>query len=229
MYQLYIANKNYSSWSLRPWVLLKQLNIPFKEHQMIFDADANWESFRKFSPSGTVPCLIDDDITVWDSLSIIEYLAENHHSAWPKEQKARAWARSAAAEMHSGFMALRDICSMNCGIRVDLNAIPANLKKEISRIDEMWQEGLDKFSGPFLGGKEFTAVDAFFAPVVFRIQTYGLNISNDSEQYKDMMLNLNAMQEWYQSAIEEPWIDPAHEEYVSQYGKITQDFRSIRQ
>jgi len=121
MFVLYIANKNYSSWSLRPWVLLKALEIPFNEHLMPFEGGVgeSHTTFKRFSPSGLVPCLIDSehDVAVWDSLAIIEYVAEKHPSVWPEERAARAWARSASAEMHSGFGALRDECSMNCGRR----------------------------------------------------------------------------------------------------------------
>src|SRR5690349_9794152 len=116
MYTLYIANKNYSSWSLRPWLLMRQLGIPFEERLVPFGHGAG--GFRTFSPTGKVPCLVDGDTVVWDSLSIVEYLADRHPGVWPAEPKARAWARSAAAEMHSGFAALRERCTMNLGIRV---------------------------------------------------------------------------------------------------------------
>ena len=174
MYELYIANKNYSSWSLRPWILLKERAIPFSERLIPFSEDSNWVSFREFSPNGKVPCLHDQGETIWDSLAIIEYLAERHPGLWPEESRARTWARCASAEMHSGFGALRERCTMNCGIRVRLNDYPAALITDVARLNELWNEGLTRFGGPFLAGASFTAVDAMFAPVVFRAQTYGL-------------------------------------------------------
>ena len=119
MYELYIANKNYSSWSLRPWVLMRALGIPFDETLVPFlgGVGANWDAFRAFSPTGKVPCLRDGDAVVWDSLAIAEYLAERHAGVWPADPRARAWARCAAAEMHSGFPGLRSVCTMNCGVR----------------------------------------------------------------------------------------------------------------
>ena len=174
MYELFIANKNYSSWSLRPWILMRACSIPFNERLMPFAEGANWEPFRRFAPNGKVPCLHDQGEIIWDSLAIIEYLAERHPNVWPDDQHARAWARCAAAEMHSGFGALREHCTMNCGIRVRLNAHPIALNKDVERINELWNEGLTRFGGPFLAGKTFSAVDAMFAPIVFRAQTYGL-------------------------------------------------------
>src|ERR1700748_212059 len=120
MYTLHIANKNYSSWSLRSWVLMRELGIAFNERLTVFDGAGN-AAFRSFSPTGKVPCLTDGDITVWDSLAIAEYLAERHPGVWPSAPAARAWARSAAAEMHSGFGELRNRCSMTCGLRVKLH------------------------------------------------------------------------------------------------------------
>jgi glutathione S-transferase len=150
MYALYIANRNYSSWSLRPWVLLKTLSIEFEECFVPFLEGATYEEFRKFSPTGLVPCLVDGDLTVWDSLSITEYLAEAHSEIWPSDREARAWARSASAEMHSGFSALRNVCGMNVGVRVRLHEQSDALKANLARLDELWTEGLDRFGGPFL-------------------------------------------------------------------------------
>ncbi len=124
MYQLFIANKNYSSWSLRPWLLLTELGIPFAQNQYLFDGPDNAETFRRIAPNGKVPCLHDDGLVVWDSLAIVEYLAERHPGVWPADAKARAYARCAAAEMHSGFTALRGYCPMNVGIRVQTCQLP---------------------------------------------------------------------------------------------------------
>lgn len=225
MYQLFIANKNYSSWSLRPWILMKTLGIAFDERLQVFDSTNNWDAFRQFSPSGTVPCLQDAEITVWDSLGIVEYLAEKHEGVWPNDGVARAWARCTTAEMHSGFSNIRTICGMNCGVRVKLNEKPQALLKELSRLDELWTEGLERFGGPFLAGEQFTAVDAFYAPIAFRAQSYDLPFSDDSKAYVQRLLQLPAMQDWYHAGVNEPWIDPAHEEDIARFGEITTDVR----
>lgn len=227
MFELYIANKNYSSWSLRPWVLMKALEIPFNEHLMPFEGGfgASHEAFRRFSPSGLVPCLVDGELAVWDSLSIVEYLAEQHTNVWPADKAARAWARSATAEMHSGFGALRDECSMNCGLRVELNGLSDKLKADVYRLDALWQQGLERFGGPFLAGKHFSGVDAFYAPVAFRAQTFNLPLSAPSQAYVERMLALPAMQAWYQAALEEPWREPMHEAETLKNGTLKVDLR----
>jgi glutathione S-transferase len=226
MYELLIANKNYSSWSLRPWILLKTLGIPFTERLFPFGAGSSYEAFRKFSPTGRVPVLLDGDVKVWDSLAIAEYLAERHEGVWPQDSVARAWARSAAAEMHSGFSTLRDICTMNCGIRVTLKDTPPELTRDIARIGEIWAEGLGKFGGPFLAGKSFSAADAFFAPVVFRVQTYGLKMNPSADAYAQRILALPAMDEWYAAAIAETFREAGHEAEAKAAGTWTEDLRA---
>ncbi len=223
MFQLFIANKNYSSWSLRPWVLMRQLDIPFEEKLVPFGGP---DDFHRFSPTGKVPCLIDDQTTVWDSLAITEYLAERYPRVWPADAAARAWARCAAAEMHSGFTELRNSCTMNCGVRVQLKAFSAGLKSDIARLDALWNESLSRFGGPFLAGSVFTAADAFFAPVAFRVQTYGLALSPAARQYVDRMLALAPMQDWYAAALAEPWRDAEHEDELAQVGTVLQDLRN---
>jgi glutathione S-transferase len=225
MYDLYIANKNYSSWSLRPWVLMRELGIAFNERLMQFDVGSSWSSFRKFSPTGRVPCLVDGDTRVWDSLAITEYLAERHPAVWPRDSRARAWARSAAAEMHSSFSELRNRCSMNCGIRVRLNDPTPALRKDLERLGELWNEGLARYSGPFLTGEAFAAVDAFFAPVAFRAQTYGLEFPGEAQAYVNRLLALPAMQDWYASALAETWREPGHEEEMLAAGRLLADLR----
>ncbi|UUE37982.1 glutathione S-transferase family protein [Pectobacterium aroidearum] len=226
MYQLYIANKNYSSWSLRPWVLLKTLSIPFEEKLVAFAPGMAQPAFKAFSPTAKVPCLLDDETTVWDSLAITEYLAEQHPGVWPADAKTRAWARCAAAEMHSGFTALRNTCSMSCGVRVKMNEISPALRNDINRIGELWQEGLTRFGGPFLAGKQFSAVDAFFAPVVFRIKTYQLPVSPEAAAYCDHLLAQPAMQRWLQDALAETWREDEHEEEVKKAGEVIEDLRA---
>lgn len=224
MYQLYIGNKNYSSWSLRPWILLRQLNIPFTEHLRLFGRDSNWDEYRRFSPSGKVPCLHADDMTVWDSLGIAEFVAERHSAAWPADSRARAWARCASAEMHSGFATLREECSMNCALEIKLHAISAALQKDIRRIEELWCEGLAQFGGPFLAGNTFTAVDAFYCPVASRVQTYGLQLNDQAAAYAQRLLALPAMREWYGAGLLEP-VEPGHEESCLKYGAVVKDLR----
>jgi len=222
MLSLYIANKNYSSWSLRPWLLMRQLGISFEEKLVPFGAK---NAFRAFSPSGRVPCLIDGQTVVWDSLAIVEYLAEQFSMVWPAGKVPRAWARSAAAEMHSGFASLRNLCGMNCGLRVRIDPYPVALLEDFARVDELWNDGFSRFGGPFLAGKTFSAADAFFAPLAFRMQTYEPNLSELSQQYVTRLLSLPAMQEWYTAALGEVWRDEEHEAEVRQVGTVLADLR----
>lgn len=226
MYTLHIANKNYSSWSLRPWVLMTALGIPFKEEVHPFDGADNSARFRSFSPSGRVPCLVDGDIAVSDSLAIVEYLAEVNPAVWPTHKAARAWARSAAAEMHSSFFSLRNTCAMSCGLRVELFSRPDGLIRDINRIAELWEHGLSTFGGPFLAGDRFTAVDAFFAPVTFRALSFGLDFGKSGNAYAAMLRDQPAMRAWYEAALAETWRDASHEEEVAAVGKIVQDLRA---
>lgn len=226
MYQLYIANKNYSSWSLRPWVLMRELKIPFAEKFQRFLPGSSWRSFRAFSPTGRVPALHDGKTVVWDSLGIVEYLAERHDGVWPSDGAARAWARCAAAEMHSSFGALRGTCSMSCGIRVLLNEMPEALNADIARVSELWNEGLSRFGGPYLAGKAFTAVDAFFAPVAFRVQTYGLKLDANAAAYAQHLLALTSMREWYEAGLAETFRDAEHDEEVLRFGTVVEDLRA---
>lgn len=223
MLTLYIANKNYSSWSLRSWVLLTQLGIPFDERLVPFGSET---PFASFSPTGKVPCLVDGDITVWDSLAIAEYIAEKHPTAWPADAAARAWARSACAEMHAGFQALRNVCTMNCGLRVALHEVSPALAADWARIEALWADGLSRFGGPWLAGSAFTAVDAFFAPVAFRAQTYSPVLSTASRACADRLLALPAMSAWYEAALAETWREPHHESDARAAGVWLQDLRA---
>lgn len=225
MYTLHIANKNYSSWSLRPWLLMRELRIPFTENLIPFHRSAEWAAYRRIAPNGKVPCLVDGDITVWESLAIVEYLAERHAGVWPDARDARAWSRSAASEMHAGFTELRNRCSMSCGVRVRLNTVTAALSADLNRISALWNDGLGHFGGPFLAGSVFSAADAFFAPVVFRIQTYGLQLDPVSQGYVARMLERPALRTWYEEGLREPWRDRSHEAEIEQYGRILEDLR----
>jgi len=225
MYQLHIANKNYSSWSLRPWVLMRALGIPFAEVLHPFSDEGNRDAFRRFSPTAKVPCLIDGEQVVWDSLAIAEYLAERHPQVWPLDGPARSWARCASAEMHSGFEALRSDCSMSCGQRVSLHRQGPALERDLARVDELWCEGLARFGGPFLAAGHFTAADAFYAPVVFRVETYALALSPAARAYQMRLLKLPAMVEWYTAALAEPWRETSHERGITAAGRVTADYR----
>jgi glutathione S-transferase len=225
MYELYIANKNYSSWSLRPWVLMRVAGIEFKEHLVPFGGPA-WNDFLKLSPSGKIPCLSDGSTLVWDSLAITEYLAERHGRVWPEEAAARAWARSAAAEMHSGFAELRSRCSMSCGVRLRLKQAPATLQRDIARLESLWSEGLTRFGGPFLAAGSFTAVDAFFAPVAYRVQTYGLRLSPGAAAYAERLLEIPAMRQWYAAALAERFRDAPHEAEMLELAEVIEDLRA---
>ena len=225
MYTLHIANKNYSSWSLRPWVLMRVTGIPFEEKLHRFIPNTDSRSFTSFSPTGKVPLLVDGDTAVWDSLAIVEYLAERHPGVWPADPVARAWARSAAAEMHSGFSSLHNTCGMNVGIRVRLNEVSAGLRTDVDRIESLWRDGLARFGGPFLAGETFTAVDAFFCPVAYRVQTYNLHMGEKARAYAFRLLTLDSMIEWSKAALREDFRDWPHEDEVATYGTITEDHR----
>ena len=225
MYTLYIGNKNYSSWSLRPWLLMTELGIDFDEQLVPFDDGGSWEKFRGFSPTGQVPCLHDGDRVIWESLGIVEYLAERHPGVWPENADARAWARSASAEMHAGFNALRNLCPMTVGLRIRLHERPPSLEKDLARLGELWNQGLSRFGGPFLAGHAFTAVDAFFAPVVFRLQTYGLELDGPAQAYVGDLLARPGMQAWQADALVEAWREPEHEVEIAALGECLEDLR----
>jgi glutathione S-transferase len=207
--QLYIGNKNYSSWSLRAWLLMTQAGIEFSERPLQLD----WAEGSPFkttllalAPSGRVPLLVDDGFAVWDSLAIIEYLAERFpdKQIWPADRQQRARARSLCAEMHSGFAALRDRCPMN--IEASLPEVGARCRDEwpdvaanLARIDAMWREALAQSGGPFLFGA-FGAVDAYYAPVCSRIRTYGLPVGDVAAGYVERIHALPAMRAWCEAA-----------------------------
>jgi glutathione S-transferase len=227
MYDLFITNKNYSSWSLRPWSLMRELGIAFHERMVPLKPPAGPGSgmFTEVSPSGRVPCLRDGDLVVWDSLAIAEYLAERHPGVWPADPRARAFARSAAAEMHSGFGALRSHCPMSCGVRVRMHTTPDALAGELGRLGALWGEGLERFGGPFLAGASFTAVDAFFAPVAFRIQSYGLPLPAPCLAYAARLRELPALRSWYEDALAETSRDEEHELEIARAGAVVEDLR----
>lgn len=220
---LITANRNYSSWSLRPWLLMNALGIAFDDRIEPFAAADNHDAFRGFSPTGQVPVLIDGESTVWDSLGIVLYLADRFPGVWPADEAARAWAMSATCEMHGGFAALRNDCTMNVGVRVVPTPPSPALERNIARIAELWAEGLDRFGGPWLAGADFTAVDAFYAPVAFRVRTYGLDVG---AAWVARVLAHPAMRAWEAAALAETWREDAHEAELAAAGTITADYRA---
>ncbi|WP_428630894.1 glutathione S-transferase family protein [Sphingopyxis sp.] len=225
MYELITANRNYSSWSLRPWVLMRALGIAFQDRIEPFTKPANYDDFRSFSPTGQVPALLHEGRTIYDSLGIALYLADRHTCVWPTDPDARAWAQCAAAEMHSGFSALRNDCTMNVGVRVTPKPMSEALKANIARLRELFEDGLSRFGGPFLAANRLTAVDAFFAPVAFRIRTYGLDVGA-GQAWVDTMLAHPAMLDWEQQALAESWREVGHEAELRACGAITADYRT---
>ena len=203
---------------------MRELGIPFDEQVRPFN-DGPGLTFAGVSPSGRFPCLVDGDTAVWDSLAITEDLAETYPQVWPTDRTARAFARSASAEMHSGFQSLRNICGMNVGLRIELAAIPAGLANDIARIDALWTEGLTRFGGPFLAGDTFTAVDAFFSAVAFRVQIYDIQLSAPARAYAQRLLDLPSIQDWYAAALKETWRRAAYESEALAAGRIVADYR----
>lgn len=224
-YVLITANRNYSSWSLRPWLLMKALGLPFEDRIEPFTKPSNYEEFRSFSPTGQVPVLLHEGRTVHDSLGIALYLADRHAAVWPEGADARAWAQCMAAEMHSGFSALRNDCTMNVGVRVRPKPMSAALQANVARIAEIFTEGLERFGGPWLAGSRFSAVDAFFAPVAYRVRTYGLDIGK-GQAWVDHVLAHPAMLEWERQALAETWREESHEKELAAAGVILSDFRA---
>lgn len=213
-YTLFIGNKRYSSWSMRPYVLLKALDIPFDEKLHLFQPGPRQPGILAFSPTGKVPCLHDGatSTVVWDSLAICEYVAEAYPAAWPADARARAFARSAAAEMHSGFSAFLDECSMNVGVRIQLGARSEAMVRNVQRFNELFAEGLEKFGGPWLAGETFTIADAMYAPISSRCKTYGVKLEGPAKEYIERLFEHPAVQEWIQDGIRETAREPSHEE-----------------
>jgi glutathione S-transferase len=205
--KLVIGNKNYSSWSMRPWLALRANDIAFDEIFIpLYTGDTDKKRILGFTRSGKVPALIDGDITVWDSLAIIEYLAERfpEKHLWPRDRADRAYARSISAEMHSGFAALRNECGMNLHRPVGAIELSADALANIARIQQIWIECRERFkaSGPFLFGA-FGAADAMFAPVVHRFRTYAIEVKPGARDYMATMMALPAFQEWTRAGLAE--------------------------
>jgi glutathione S-transferase len=207
MLKLVIGNKNYSSWSMRPWLALRANNIPFEEIFVpLYTDQADKNRLLSFNPAGKVPALIDGDVTVWDSLSVIEYLAEKFPQSllWPEDRAARAHARSISAEMHSGFMALRNECGMNLHRPIRSVAMSDDANANVARVQAIWAECYQRYGkvGPFLFGA-FSGADAMFAPVVHRFRTYAIEVKGDARHYVEAMNALPAFQQWTREALAE--------------------------
>ena len=205
--KLVIGNKNYSSWSMRPWLALKANQIAFEEIFIpLYTGDTDKKRILGFTQSGKVPALLDDDVTIWDSLAIIEYAAERFPQTrlWPEDRASRAHARSISAEMHSGFAALRNECGMNLHRPVGAITLSADARADIARIQQIWIECRQAYgkSGPFLFGA-FGGADAMFAPVVHRFRTYAIEVAPEARRYMDTMMSLPAFQEWTRAGLAE--------------------------
>jgi glutathione S-transferase len=204
---LTIGNKNYSSWSFRPWLALKVAGIPFEETVIPIYYPGSKEKFLARSPAGKVPIMQDGAVTVWESLAILEYAAERYPELWPRDAAARAHARAIASEMHAGFVPLRRQCPMNMWRPVKKLELSAETAANVARIDAMWSDCRTRFGtgGPFLFG-QFTAADAMYAPVVSRFHTYAVEVGATSAAYMRSVMALPAWQDWYAAALKEEWL-----------------------
>ncbi len=209
---LVVGNKNYSSWSLRPYMALKMAGIPFEEKLIRFGEPAFGKAVRKISKAARVPVLLVNGTSIWDSLAILEYAAEVNPNLWPKDKIACAIARSVSAEMHSGFQGLRSDCPMNIRRNPKAIAISENAKANVKRIDNIWSSCRKEFGkgGPFLFGK-FSNADAMYAPVASRLETYEIKLSKPAAAYQKELLSTHAFQSWKRDALKEPWIVPEDE------------------
>jgi glutathione S-transferase len=209
---LYIANKNYSSWSFRPWIAMTAAGIAFREELIPFGPGATHPRFRELAPTGRVPVLHHGAVRVWESLAIIEYVAELYPDAglWPVDRESRSLARSISMEMLSGFRALRGACPMNLRRPVRAIDLPDGVMSDVARIEAIWREMRQRSGGPFLFGA-FSAADAMFAPVVNRFSAYDLSRDAEAVAYMDAMRAHPAWRAWEEAALAEPWIVPEDE------------------
>jgi glutathione S-transferase len=225
---LFIGNRCYSSWSFRPWVLMRAKGIAFEETLVQLRLETSTERIGKVSPSGKLPCLVDGDVTVWESLAIMEYLADMfpEKNIWPAAVGARAHARAISSEMHAGFVPLRTHCPMSAAVRFVARPLPADVQANVARITAVWNEARARFAdnaaGPFLYG-DFSAADAMYAPVVSRFWTYSVTLDPVSQAYVDAMRAHPAYQAWIKDAAAEPWALAQNEDET-----ILEDLRAKR-
>ncbi len=205
--KLLIGNRNYSSWSLRPWLVLTHFDIPFHDEVLQLGGEGFRDVLAERSPTGRVPVLIDDELVVPETIAIIEYLADRfpHKRIWPEDIKDRALARAASAEMHAGFSALRSHAPMNLRASHPGKVSADSIRKDLHRLEMLWGGLLEKSGGPFLFGA-FTAADAMYAPVATRIRTYSLPVSDLASGYVEAIYSLPAFQSWLALALKEPWV-----------------------
>ncbi len=198
---LVVGSKTFSSWSLRPWLLMKQADIPFNELVIVLNQVSTREQIKRYSPSGRIPVLLHGEVRIWDSLAIAEYLHEQFpdKGLWPRKSEDRAIARSISAEMHSGFAAMRQQLSMNVTKRFPTPALTDDTQGDLKRVFDIWNDCLSRSGGPFLFGN-FTIADAMYAPVTTRLTTYSIPLTGAIEKYVHSIAALPAMQEWIQSA-----------------------------
>jgi glutathione S-transferase len=210
---LVIGNKNYSSWSFRPWIAMKAAGVVFEETVISLEAKDFKARVLALSGAGRVPVLLDGDVRIWESIAILEYLAEKFPAPrlWPENLAARAQARAVAAEMHAGFLPLRRQLPMNMWRPVKARALDAEAAANVARIDTIFSECLAEYGGPFLFGTRFGAADAMYAPVVSRFHTYAVEVSGAARAYMDAVMGLPAWREWRAAALAEPWVLP-HDE-----------------
>jgi glutathione S-transferase len=205
--KLLIGNRNYSSWSLRPWLVLRHFEIPFEDEVLQLGGPNYQDNLRRRTPTGRVPVLIDGELTIPETIAIIEYLADRFpdKAVWPSEIAARARARAASAEMHSGFSRLRSVAPMNLRASYPGRVSHEAVADDIGRVEALWSDLLDRSGGPYLFG-EFCAADAMYAPVASRIRTYDLPVSDRAARYIEAIYALPAFQDWLAEAIKEPWV-----------------------
>jgi glutathione S-transferase len=210
--KLLIGNRNYSTWSLRPWLVLRHFDLPFEDEVLQLAGEGWRENLAARSPTGKVPVLIDGDLVVSESIAIIEYLADKFpdKQIWPADLRDRALARSAAAEMHSAFTAIRNAAPMNLRASHPGKVDPDSVRRDLHRIEQLWGDFLSRSGGPFLFG-DFTGADAMFAPVATRIRTYDLPVSDTAAAYVEAIYALPAFQAWLELALREPWVVDADE------------------
>lgn len=215
MYTLVIGNKNYSSWSLRGWLLLRQFNINFEEVRLPLYSETFSQKIKEYSPSGLVPILVTGDQSIWDSLAICEFIAEQHPElhCWPTDVRARAIARSVSNEMHAGFFQIRNNLPMNCRRAKAIEASTLELDREVARVSEIWRSCRESFgdSGSFLFGN-FSIADVMYAPVVLRFKSYLIELGVVETEYMQSMLSLASLQEWIDDALAEEEVIDLYEQ-----------------
>ena len=228
MYELIIANKNYSSWSLRPWVLMRELHIPFTERGVLFTEGSSFEAFSEFSPTGQVPCLLDGDLTVWDSFGITEYLAERHPGVWPQDPAMRAWARCSAAEMHSGFgtlaLALSDELRHPCASALKFPPCVEPKHRASSGTVERRSRAVRR---PVSCQRKIQRCRRIFRACHVRVRTYNLTVDQVSAAYVARLLALPSMREWEAAALADTTREPSHEADTRGTGTLLEDRRAV--